>query len=124
MSKAKNELIIIDNYADKTILDMISKLKVNVILIVQSKSLLTKTDIKKYNAQYHNLKIIYNDTFHDRFIILDKKEVYHCGASLNYAGNKTFAINKINEIKLINCLIEQINKIIEKEKNLLRDYLK
>lgn len=112
MNKAKNELIVIDNYADKSVLDMISKLNVNVILIVKSNSLLTKTDIKKYNEQYHNLKIIHNDTFHDRYLILDKKEIYHCGTSLNKAGNKTFSINKLEEVEVIKVLINKVNKII------------
>lgn len=112
MNKAKNELIVIDNYVDKSVLDMISKLNVNVILIVKSNSLLTKTDIKKYNEQYHNLKIIHNDTFHDRYLILDKKEIYHCGTSLNKAGNKTFSINKLEEVEVIKVLINKVNKII------------
>ena len=56
---ANKEIIIIDGYADKTILDMIRRIKVNVILIVKNKSLLTELDIKKYNSQYDNLKIKY-----------------------------------------------------------------
>lgn len=113
MNKAQKELIIIDNYADKTVLDMISKLKINVILIVKTKSLLNNLDIKKYNEQYHNLKIIYNDNFHDRYLILDKKEIYHCGASLNYAGNKTFSINKLEDKEIKNVLINKVNNLIE-----------
>ncbi len=65
MSIAKDELIIIDSYADKVILDMISKLKVKIIIITKTKSLLNKLDIEKYNKQYNNLSIIYDDTFHD-----------------------------------------------------------
>lgn len=113
MNKAKEELIIIDNYADKTVLDMISKLKVNVRLIVKTKTLLTKTDIKKYNEQYCNLKVIHSDSFHNRFIIIEKKEIYHCGASLNYAGKKTFAINRMNEEMLIKYLIEYVNTVLK-----------
>lgn len=112
MNKAKNELIVIDNYADKSVLDMISKIKANVILLVKTKSLLNNLDIKKYNEQYHNLKIIFNDTFHDRFIIIDKKEVYHLGASINKAGNKTFAINKMDEKELKEVLINKLNNIL------------
>lgn len=91
---------------------MISKIKVNVILLVKMKSLLNNLDIIKYNEQYHNLKIIFNDTFHDRFIIIDKKEVYHLGASINKAGNKTFAINKMNEKELKEVLINKLNNIL------------
>ena len=94
---AKKELIIIDSYADKYVLDMISKIKVQVTLILSTNSRLTELDIDKYNKEYSNLTIIYNDTFHDRFIILDKKKMYHLGTSLNNAGTKTFAINKVED---------------------------
>lgn len=114
MNEAKEELIIIDNYADKTVLDMISKLKINVTLIVKTKSLLTQTDIKKYNEQYNNLKIIYDDNFHDRFIIIDRKEIYHSGASLNYAGNKIFSINKLEDKDIKNMLINKIKNLVQK----------
>jgi len=115
MNKAHKELIIIDNYADKSVLDMVSKLKVNVILIVKTKPLLTETDIKKYNEEYHNLKIIYNDSFHDRYLILDQKEIYHLGASLNYAGSKTFSINKLQDDIIKNLLIDNVNNIIKEK---------
>ena len=115
MNKAHKELIIIDNYADKSVLDMVSKLKVNVIIIVKAKSLLTETDIKKYNEEYHNLKIIYNDSFHDRYLILDQKAIYHLGASLNYAGSKTFSINKLQDDIIKNLLIDNVNNIIKEK---------
>ena len=69
----KNVLIIIDAYADKTVLDIIKRLKIRVIIITKEDKLLTKQDIEKYNKQYDNLKVIYNDTFHDRYFILDIK---------------------------------------------------
>ena len=108
MKDAKNELIIIDNYADKIILDMIRNLKVNVIIMCKSKGLLKKIDIEKYQKQYNNLTVVYDDTFHDRYLILDKSVVYHCGASINYAGSKTFSINKLEDEYLINALIQKI----------------
>ena len=74
---AKEEIIIIDNYADKSILDMITNLNVKVIIVTKKFNLLKDIDIKKYNRQYHNLKVIYNDKFHDRFIIIDRKNLYH-----------------------------------------------
>lgn len=70
---AKDNLIIIDSYSDKTFLDMISNLKINVTLITKNNKTLKKLDIDKYQKQYNNLKIIYNDTFHDRYFIIDKK---------------------------------------------------
>jgi len=73
--EAKKEIIIIDNYADKSILDMITNLNVKVIIVTKKFNLLKDIDIKKYNKQYHNLKVIYSDKFHDRFIIIDKKSI-------------------------------------------------
>lgn len=113
MKEAKKELIIIDNYADKTVLDMISNLKIYVILITKRNDMLKKIDIEKYNEQYHNLTIFYNDTFHDRYLIIDQKIIYHCGASLNHAGKKTFSINKLNEQEVIETLLSKIKKIIK-----------
>lgn len=112
LNKAKKELIIIDGYADKTVLDIISNLKIPVTLIVKTKSLLTKLDIEKYNEQYNNLTIKYDDTYHDRYFILDKKIIYHCGTSINYAGFKTFSINLLNDESITKPLINKINKII------------
>ena len=71
MKEAKKEIIIIDSYADKTVLDMISKLSTKVILITKENNKLSELDISKYHKQYDNLEIIYNNTFHDRYIILD-----------------------------------------------------
>ena len=103
-SETKNELIIIDSYADKVILDIVRRLKVKVILITTNK-ILSKQDIEKYNKQYNNLKVIYNNTFHDRYFIIDKEKVYHCGASINRIGYKTFSINMINDKDMINLLL-------------------
>lgn len=59
-------LIVIDAYADITLLDIIKRLDVEVILITKENNVLTNQDIRKYNKQYHNLKVIYDSTFHDR----------------------------------------------------------
>ena len=101
LKMAKEECIIIDNYADKSVLDMISNINVNVILITKEKGLLKELDIKKYNEQYHNLKVISSNDFHDRFIIIDNKILYHCGASFKDLGKKCFAINKIADKEIL-----------------------
>lgn len=111
LSKAKEEVIIIDNYADKSVLDIISSIKVNVVLITKKFGLLKDIDIEKYNRQYHNLRIIYNNTFHDRYFILDNKIVYHLGTSINHAGSKTFSINKIEDEFVIESLVKRKEKI-------------
>ena len=110
---AKKELIIIDAYPDKTLLDIIKEVpNINVTIITKTPSLLSKTTIEKYNKEYHNLVIKYDNTFHDRYFILDNSIVYHCGASINRIGYKTFSITKIGDKEVIVALITQINKII------------
>ena len=109
-NEAKKEIIIIDNYADKSILDMITNLNVKVIIVTRKFNLLKDIDIKKYNRQYHNLKVIYSDKFHDRFIILDKKVLYHSGASYKDLGNKCFAITKMEDKEYLKTIIKNIGE--------------
>ena len=85
-------------------------MNIEVILITTDK-LLTKEDINKYNKQYHNLRVIYNSTFHDRYFILDDMIVYHCGTSINRIGYKTFSITLINDIDVTNLLMGKINRL-------------
>ncbi len=87
MHEVTKELIIIDSYVDKTLLDMIRKIKVNVLLITKEKNNLSTLDISRYNEEYHNLKVIYDNTYHDRYIIIDSSIVYHLGTSINHAGS-------------------------------------
>ena len=110
---AQDNIIIIDNYADKNVLDMIRNLKVDITIICKNNGLLKEIDINKYQKQYKNLKVVYNNDFHDRYIILDQKEIYHCGASLNYLGSKTFSINKLEDTMVKNNLIKYVLTIIE-----------
>jgi len=111
-NKAKKGLIIIDSYADKTLLDMIKDLTCNVILITKDNNKLKELDITKYNSQYHNLKVVYNDTFHDRYFILDKEKIYHSGASINHAGLRTFSINIMEDDIVKEILIENVDGIM------------
>ena len=108
IKEAKKELIIVDNYADKSMLDMIRNVNVNTTIICKEKCLLKEIDIEKYNKQYNNLKVIYNNTFHDRYIIIDNKVIYHCGTSLNHIGSKTFSINKLEDKEVIEALLNKI----------------
>ena len=109
---ATKRLIIIDTYADNTILDIIKRLNIEVIIITKKNNLLTDQDITKYNKQYHNLKVIFNNSFHDRYFLIDNKLVYHCGTSINIIGYKTFSINLISDEEVCNLLISRVNKII------------
>ena len=108
----KNELVIVDSYADNTLLDIIRRLDIKVIIITKPNNLLTKQDISKYNKQYHNLKVIYNNIFHDRYFIIDNKILYHCGASINRIGYKTFSINLISDKEVCKSLIDKVNTLI------------
>lgn len=109
---ATEELIIIDSYADSTLLNIIKKLDTQVIIITKMNNLLIKQDVTKYNKQYHNLKVIYDNTFHDRYFIIDKTQVYHCGTSINRIGYKTFSINLISDKEVCILLINKVNEII------------
>ena len=110
-NEAKSELIIIDSYADKSVLDMISKLKVKVLLITKDSNRINILDIEKYNSQYNNLTIIRNSSFHDRYFIIDNKEIYHFGTSINSMGNGIFLINKLEDKFVKETLFDKINNL-------------
>jgi hypothetical protein len=103
IKKAKNKILIVDNYIDDSILKMLAKKKedVEVVILTSQKCNLNKLDIQKFNKQYPKLKLAYTNKFHDRFIIIDNKELYHCGASLKDLGKKCFAISKIEDEEFI-----------------------
>jgi len=111
-NSAKEEIIIVDNYADKTLLDMVKDLHVKVTIITKKNNLLKEHMIEKYNKEYHNLTVKYSNIFHDRYFILDNKVVYHCGASINRIGYKIFSITLINDQDVSQLLIDKINKIV------------
>ena len=97
IKQAKNEIILIDNYIDDTVLTLFSKIpNIKITIYTNTISKQLKLDFEKYSKQYDNitLKIFLNS--HDRFLILDKKEIFHIGASLKDLGKKWFAFSKIN----------------------------
>ena len=108
---ATKKLVIIDAYADNTLLDIIKRLDIEVTIITKKDNLLTKQDIEKYNKQYHNLKVIFNNNFHDRYFLMDNETVYHCGSSINRIGYKTFSINLVNDKEVCEMLLNKINEI-------------
>jgi len=112
MSKTKKELIVIDAYVDRSFLDMIRNFNFKVILITKENNKLTKLDISKYREEYNNLTIIYDNTFHDRYFILDKDIIYHCGTSINHAGSRTFSINKLEDEIVKKALINRISQML------------
>ena len=102
---SKQEIIIIDNYIDKSLLDILRKINIKIIIITNKYN---NDDYNKYKMQYKNITLKINNKIHDRFIIIDKKELYHVGASLKDLGKKCFAITKIENSDWINELINNI----------------
>ena len=107
LNKSKKEIIIIDNYAGKELLDTLKDIDKKIIIISKN---IDKTLKSKYEKQYRNIEFINNDSFHDRFIIIDKKILYSCGASFKDLGKKCFAINEFNDKEYLNKLLEIIKK--------------
>ena len=94
---ALDEIILIDNYIDETVFTLFSKypnIKIKIYTKIISKQL--KLDLQKYKTQYQNIELLEFKNSHDRFLILDKKEIYHIGASLKDLGKKWFAFSKID----------------------------
>jgi len=105
LNTASKNVIIIDNYIDKKFLDICSKINANVIIYTNN---IDKIDLEKYNKQYSNVELIITKSFHDRFIIIDNKELYHCGASFKDLGRKCFGINKIENDNVLKELLNNI----------------
>jgi hypothetical protein len=107
--KANKSIVIIDNYIDESVLNFLTKRNKNVKVTILTKNISNqlKLDIEKYNAQYPVIEVKEFKYAHDRFIILDEKDVYVIGASLKDLGKKWFAFSKIDVGALQ--LIEKIN---------------
>jgi len=107
IKKAKKKILIIDNYIDDSILEMLTKKNENVkvVILTSEKSNISKLDVQKFNKEYPRLKVAKTDKFHDRFILIDNKELYHVGASLKDLGKKCFAISKIGEERYIQDIV-------------------
>ena len=102
---AKRSLILIDNWATTEVLDLFTKKRKGVKVTIFTsehfkkgvpKHLISSADVKTFNAQYPKLAVRYNESFHDRFLIIDDKELYLIGASLKDLGKKCFAFTKLD----------------------------
>jgi hypothetical protein len=98
IKKAQNEIILIDNYIDETVLTQLSKRNKNVsaIIFTGNISQQLKLDLAKHNKQYSPIVIKQFSDSHDRFLIIDRSELYHLGASLKDLGKKWFAFSRID----------------------------
>ncbi len=110
IKKAKKEIILIDNYVDVNTLNILCKKNqgVDAVIATAGKGNLSTKDITKFNAQYPELSVKTTTDFHDRFLIIDKIEVYHIGASIKDAGKKSFGITKIEDEDLVNSLVNKV----------------
>ena len=106
ISRAKRSLILIDNWANTEVLDLFTKKRKGVRLTIFTSEhydnkhvphrKISPADVVTFNAQYPKLAVRYNETFHDRFLIIDDKELYLIGASLKDLGSKCFAFTKLD----------------------------
>lgn len=103
MNSSLEEIIIVDNYAGKELLDILKKIDRKIIIVSEN---IDETLKKKYEKQYHNVSFVYNNTMHDRFIILD---IYSCGSSLKDIGKKCFSIQEFRDRKYTKELLNEIN---------------
>lgn len=112
IKRAKQKILIIDNYIDDSIFKMLTKKKnnVEVIILTSNKSNIQNIDIQKFNKEYPILKVAKTNKFHDRFIVIDNKEMYHIGASIKDLGKKCFGINKIEDMEIIEKIINLKNE--------------
>lgn len=95
VKKAKNSIILIDNYCDETTLSILGKCEPNVKVKILTKSITKelRVDLQKHNTQYTKMRVKEFTSSHDRFLIIDEVEIYHIGASLKDLGKKWFAFS-------------------------------
>ena len=104
-NKSKNEIVIIDNYVDKSLFDILCKTNKEIIVITNKYD---TDDYLKYKKEYSNIKLIINNTIHDRFIIIDRVLLYHCGSSFKDLGNKCFCVSRILDEDYLIKLLEKL----------------
>lgn len=105
-NRANEEIIIIDNYAGKELLDVLKNINRKIIIVSKNIDVTLK---KKYEKQYNNVTFINNNSFHDRFIIIDRNVLYSCGASFKDLGKKCFAINEFTDNEYLIKLLDILN---------------
>ena len=108
LNEARDSIILIENYLDKSVLDVLVKIDQSVLVITKN---INQKALEMYKKQYQNIKIKCDNSFHDRFIIIDQKILYHCGASFKDLGKKCFAITKMEDKEILKTLLDKIRKI-------------
>ena len=110
LGKSNKEIVIIDNYAGKELLDILKSINKKIIIVSNNINNVLKS---KYEHQYNNVTFINNNSFHDRFIIIDRKLLYSSGASFKDLGKKCFGIHKLNDLEYLNRILKTINMFNE-----------
>lgn len=107
---AKTEIVLVDNFIDDTVLTMFAKRKSNVKAIIYCRKITREIllDVKKFNSQYSPIEIKELKLSHDRFLIIDRQDFYHFGASLKDLGKKWFACSKFDNQALT--LLKRLKK--------------
>lgn len=110
--KAAKKIVLVDGYSDEVTLDILSQKKGGVaVLVATSQKMidkhLTSVAVEKFNKQNPTLTVKAVGTFHDRFLILDDKELYHFGASLKDLGRQYCAVSKMDAM-FIPSILERI----------------
>ena len=111
IGEAKQSIILIDNYVDRNTLDMLSRKRPGTgisIYTTKRNCDLSEKEINDFKSQYGPLSITYTDEFHDRFLILDRKELYHIGSSIKDAGKKAFAITTDEDGRVLELILERL----------------
>ena len=111
LEKAEREIILIDSYVDRRTLDMLSRKKAGVTVLLftsASGNRITEKELNDFNVQYPLLEIRITDEFHDRFLILDRKNMYHIGASIKDAGKKAFEISINEDPKILEGILSRL----------------
>ena len=113
IQKAKSDIVLIDGYVDVNTLNILAKKNagVDVTIFTYASAPLTNKDVENFNAQYPKLTVKKTQVFHDRFIMLDGKTVYHIGASIKDAGKKCFGISLINDSGIVEDLLNRLKNI-------------
>jgi len=107
LKNTKSYIVLIDNYIDDTVFTLFSKYQnLNIKIYTQTITKQLNLDYQKYKAQYNNIQLQEFKKAHDRFLIIDNKEIYHIGASLKDLGKKWFAFSKFEV-----CSLEILEKI-------------
>ncbi len=110
LKKANSSILLIDNYVDETVLTMLAKRNpaVKATIYTQKISSQLQLDLNKHNAQYPAIELKILPDSHDRFLVIDHKELYHIGASLKDLGKKWFAFSRMDS--LTNELLNKLNR--------------